>query len=113
MTTKLVNQEKMLFNPHPKFSGVQMAIFVNGEESVEASVCMLKIEANTEIPIHTHDPQVDSIFIVAGQGEAYVNGSWQPIAAGDYLFVPATDEHGIRTTESTLTLFVHHSPPLL
>ncbi|MBW2466804.1 MAG: cupin domain-containing protein [Deltaproteobacteria bacterium] len=65
-------------------------------------------------PLHTHDPQIDSIFIVSGQGEGYVNGDWRKIRAGDYLFVPPGVDHGIRNSGTgSLVLMVHHSPSLL
>ena len=102
------------FNDHPKFSGVQMAVFVTGKDSDAVSVCQLIIAPGITIPIHTHMEQVDSILIVSGQGEGYVNGGWQELTPGDYLFVPSEIEHGIRNTGSEpLILFVHHSPPLL
>ena len=103
------------FTDHPKFSGVKIAVLVTGKDSPVISVSQLLIEPGIAIPIHTHTPhQVDSIMIVSGQGEAYVNGGWQSIRAGDYLLVPAEIEHGVKNTGTDpLVLFVHHSPPLL
>jgi quercetin dioxygenase-like cupin family protein len=61
-----------------------------------------------------HDPHVDSILVISGKGEAYVNGRWESVEAGDYIFVPKGDEHGIRNAgDGYLKIFVHHSPPLL
>ncbi len=112
--TSFFNNAEIVWGDHPKFSNVRLALLVSGKQAPEMSVCMLDIAAGTDIPIHTHDPQTDSIFILQGQGEAYVNGGWKPIAAGDYIFVPALEEHGIRnTSDDSLVLFVHHSPPLL
>ena len=103
-----------LFNDHPKFSGVKMAVFVTGRDTDAVSVCQLIIEPGITIPVHTHDPQVDSIFILSGKGEAYVNGKWRQVEPGDYLFFPAGVEHATRNSGSEpLVLFVHHAPPLL
>jgi len=114
MTTKFFSATDKQFTDHPKFSGVQMAVFVTGNDTDSVSVCQLIIEPGIAIPVHTHAPQVDSIFIVSGQGEGYVNGDWRKLVPGNYLFVPAETEHGIRNTGSEpLVLFVHHSPPLL
>jgi quercetin dioxygenase-like cupin family protein len=114
MSTKLFSSKEIEFKDHPKFSGVHMAVFVTGKDSDSVSVCQLIIAPGITIPVHTHMDQVDSIFIVSGQGEGYVKGTWQGLLPGDYLFVPAEIEHGIRNTGSEpLVLFVHHSPPLL
>ncbi|MBP2676111.1 MAG: Cupin 2 conserved barrel domain protein, partial [Deltaproteobacteria bacterium] len=46
--------------------------------------------------------------------EAYVNGAWEPVEEGDYIFVPESTEHGMKNTgDGPLKIFVHHSPPLL
>lgn len=114
MSTSFFNADSLNFADHPRFAKVKIAVLVTERDSQRASVCLLDIGQQTEIPIHTHDPQVDSIFVVAGAGEAFVNGAWQPIKAGDYIFVPALIEHGIRNTGSEiLRLFVHHCPALL
>ena len=114
MSTKFFPDKEVSYADHPKFAGVRIAVLVSGKDTDKVSVCLLKIEAATEIPSHTHDTQVDSIFVASGRGEAYVNGNWRPISEGDYIFVPAGEEHGIRNTgDRILTLFVHHGPPLL
>jgi len=114
MTTKFFTAQNKLFADHPKFSGVKMAVFVTGSNTDTVSVCQLVLEPGTTIPVHTHDPQADSIYIVAGKGEAYVNGDWRELAPGDYIFFPPGVEHATRNRGSEpLVLLVHHSPPLL
>jgi len=114
MTTRFFSLKDKQFTDHPKYSGVQLAVFVTGKDSDSVSVCQLIIEPGITIPVHTHTTQIDSIFIVSGFGEGYVNGGWKDVIPGDYLFVPAGTEHAIRNTgNEPLVLFVHHSPPLL
>jgi quercetin dioxygenase-like cupin family protein len=104
----------MTFTPHPRFKGVGLVTFITKNDTGTASVCLLDIPPEHGLPIHVHDPQVDSIYVVAGKGEAYVNGSWEPVEAGDYIFIPETTEHGMKNTgDGPLQIFVHHSPPLL
>jgi len=113
MEKHLFSKAGRTFADHPKFRGVRFAPLVSSKDSGTVSVSVLEIGFGIEIPVHTHDPQVDSIFVVEGEGEAYVNGRWETVTEGDYVFVPAGVEHGIRNTgRSTLTLFVHHAPPL-
>lgn len=105
--------EKITFTPHPKFEGVKIAVLVNSTQSPQASVSVLEISPAVTIPVHTHDPQIDSILVVEGEGEAYINGNWQKIKAGDYIFIPPREEHGVKnTSQRVLRLFVVHSPPL-
>ena len=114
MNTEFFRNREIRFSDHPRFANVKIAALVTGKKTDTVSVCLLDIAPHTEIPVHTHDPQVDSIFVVAGQGKAFVNGNWRDIEAGDYIFVPVLEEHGIRNSgAASLRLFVHHSPPLL
>ena len=114
MKTKFFKNSEITFADHPKFENVKIAALITAKDTDTASVCILDIAPDTEIPVHTHDPQIDSIFVVEGNGKAFVNGRWRTIKKGDYIFVPAHEEHGINNNGSgSLILFVHHSPPLL
>ena len=114
METKFFPQRKMIFTKHPAFDNVKAAMFITSQESNMACVCLIEIAPGSETPIHTHEEQADSIFVVQGKGETYVNGSWQPIEPGDYLYIPAQGKHGTRNTGTEpLRLFMHHSPPLV
>lgn len=111
METKFFPQRKMIFTNHPTYANVKIAMFITSKETNLASVCLLEIAPFTEVPIHRHEDRADSVFVVAGHGESYINGSWQPIEAGDYIFIPAQGEHGTRNTGAEpLRLFMHHGP---
>ena len=114
MKTKFFPQREFIFTKHPEFDNVKVAMLITDEDSDICRVCMFEIAPGSETPIHTHVKQADSVFVVQGHGETYVNGSWEPIEPGDYLFIPIKGEHGTRNTgNEPLRLFVHHGPPLL
>jgi quercetin dioxygenase-like cupin family protein len=111
MDSKFFPKKEMIFTKHPEFDNVKVAMFITSKETNMASVCLVEIAPGSETPIHTHEEQADSIFVVHGRGVTYVNGRWQPIEPGDYLYIPARGEHGTRNTGSDpLRLFVHHNP---
>ncbi len=104
---------QIVFEEHPKYQGVRIAKMVTSQQSAQAGVSMLEIASGIEIPIHTHDTQIDSIHVLEGSGKAYINEDWKPIGAGDYIFVPAKEEHGVKNDgQAMLKLFIVHSPPL-
>ena len=43
-------------------------------------------------PYHTH-PWEHEVYVLAGRGEVRFVGGSQPIALGDFAFVPPNDEH--------------------
>ena len=109
----LYRKEEIRFGPHPKFEGVGFALLISGQKDPHLSVSMLEINPGVEIPIHTHETQADSIYVVSGEGEAYLNGSWQKIGPGDYILIPPGEEHGVKNSgKEPLRLFIVHAPPL-
>jgi quercetin dioxygenase-like cupin family protein len=113
METRFFPQREMIFTRHPVYEDVRTAFFVTGDGG-SACVCMVEIAPEAEIPVHVHEEEIDSIFVVQGRGETYVNGTWREIEPGDYVYVPAGGEHGTRNTGSEpLRLFVHRSASIV
>lgn len=103
----------MIFEPHPRFAGVKIAKLVTKDQGHTIGVTMLEIGSGIEIPIHTHDRELDSIFVLSGKGQAFIDGAWKDIAEGDYILIPATIEHGVKnTSDQVLKLFIVHSPAI-
>ncbi|MFP4072101.1 MAG: cupin domain-containing protein [Desulfovibrionales bacterium] len=113
MQTLFFPSSTRTFEDHPKFAGVRIAVLVSRTSSDVLGVSLLEIAPGVDVPAHVHDLQIDSIYVISGQGEALINGGWQPITAGDYVYVPPQEKHGVRNIGTgPLELFVHHSPPL-
>lgn len=113
MQSKLFPASDRQFKDHPKFDGVRISIQVAGKDSDKVGVSFLEIAPGVDVPVHVHQGEIDSIYVLSGQAEALINGDWQAIGTGDYLFVPAGEEHGVKNTgKAPLFLFVHHSPPI-
>lgn len=83
----------MKLGPHPKFEGVGFALLINREKDPRLSVSMLEIKPGVEIPIHTHETQADSIYVL--------------------ILIPPGEEHGVKNSgDEPLRLFIVHAPPL-
>ncbi len=107
------SHEEIKFKEHPKFSGVKIAILVDSQKNDKVSISILLISPGKEVPIHVHEAQIDSIYVVEGVGEVYINDSWRKINPGDYVFVLPQEKHGVRNIgNEDLKLFIVHSPPL-
>ncbi|MGB9712536.1 MAG: cupin domain-containing protein [Dissulfurimicrobium sp.] len=101
------------FEPHPKYEGVKIAKLITKTECQKVGVSILILKPDTEIPIHVHEHEIDSIYVLSGRGEAFINGRHQEIGQGDYIFVPEAVPHGVRSSsDGELRLFIIHSPPI-
>ncbi len=113
MSALFFPSDQRRFKDHPRFAGVKIAVLIKQADSDAISVSQVEIAPGIEIPKHTHDSQIDSIYLVSGQGEAFIDGKWTIINSGDYIFVQPDTEHGVRNTgDQPMRLFIHHSPPL-
>jgi quercetin dioxygenase-like cupin family protein len=56
-------------------------------------------------PLHTHAWEHE-MFIHAGAGEVFGNGVWNPVRAGDVVFIPGNEEHQIRNPQAEVLVVV-------
>ncbi len=106
-----VNLKDVEFKPHPKFEGVEIAFVTTKDSTPQMSLTLLKIAPGIEVPIHTHENEVDSIFVIKGRGKAFLNGEWKDLEEGDIVVIPPKDEHGVRS-ETELVCYIIHAPAL-
>jgi quercetin dioxygenase-like cupin family protein len=78
---------------------------VIGKNDGADNFCMrvFEIAAGGNTPMHSHDWEHE-MFIHTGEGELYGNGQWNPIKAGNAVYVPGNEEHQLKNTgKGTLT----------
>ncbi|MEN2994289.1 MAG: cupin domain-containing protein [Thermodesulfovibrio sp.] len=106
-----VNLNEIQMKDHPKFEGVKIGYVVTKEIHPELSIIILDVASGVEIPLHTHEKEVDSIFILEGKGEMYIGDSWQEVKKGDIIAVASKELHGLKAKEN-LKCYVVHAPAL-
>ncbi len=109
----MINLKDLEMKSHPKFEGVKIGYILTKEKHPELSITVLEISPGVEIPIHTHTREVDTIFILEGTAEVFLNETWQKAEAGDVIVVSPGEEHGVRATgEKPLKCYIVHAPAL-
>ena len=67
---------------------------------------------STVRPLHSHPEAEEVIYIIEGQGEAWVNGEVAPFRQGDAVLFPVNSRHMVRNTGSgPLRTCSIYSPP--
>lgn len=108
-----INISEVERKPHPKFAGVKIGFIATKDKTKEMSITVLEIAAGVEIPAHTHEREVDSIFVLEGEGEIYFSDNWYPLKIGDVVIVKPGEVHGIRNTgKHPLICYIVHAPAL-
>ncbi len=74
----------------------------------------LKIEPGGEILAHTHAIESELHFVIAGQGQALLDGKWESVGEGDVVLAHATVPHGLKNDGATpLFVLCVFAPPLV
>ena len=85
---------------------------VIGKADGAQNFCMrvFEIAPGGHTPKHAHAWEHE-MFIHAGAGEVFGNGQWQPMKAGNVVFIPGNEEHQMRNTGQELLVVVCLVPP--
>lgn len=80
---------------------------VIGKNDGAPNFCMrvFEIYPGGHTPKHAHAWEHE-MFIHAGEGEIYGKGAWQPLQAGNVVFLPPQEEHQMRNTGKDLLIVV-------
>jgi quercetin dioxygenase-like cupin family protein len=89
-----------------EIKGVAGRVVIGKNEGAE-NFCMrvFEIAPGGYTRKHIHEWEHE-IFVYAGKGEFLGNGRWNPVKAGDAVFVPGNEEHQIKNTGKDLFVFV-------
>ncbi len=66
---------------------------------------VFEIAPGGHTPLHTHAWEHE-MFIHAGAGEVFGNGRWQPVQAGNVVFIPGNEEHQIKNPHQEMLVVV-------
>ncbi|MBI9077312.1 MAG: cupin domain-containing protein [Desulfatibacillum sp.] len=91
--------------PEPA-KGAKGRVLIGKEDGAE-NFCMrlFELPPGTTTPRHTHAWEHE-IFIHAGQGEVYREGTWTSVPSGSAVFIPGEEEHQFRCTGEEPLFFV-------
>ncbi len=71
---------------------------------------MFELAEGGHTPKHNHDWEHE-VFVHEGEGEVFLGGDWNKVAAGSVVFVPGGEDHQFRNTGSDPLRFVCLVPP--
>lgn len=109
----IINLNELEMKVHPKFSGVRIGFIVTKEKHPELSITLLEIEPGVEIPLHSHEREVDTILVLSGEGEVFVEGGIYLVRSGDCVVIPPGAKHGVKNIgKGILRCYIVHAPAL-
>jgi quercetin dioxygenase-like cupin family protein len=99
---------------HPRFAGVMMQQLLTSADNSLASVNLVRLPAGREIGHHTHPTQVETAFILSGEGLLFLGTGEVHLSAGQVVAVPMNTVHGLRNPfDQDLEILAVFTPPMV
>jgi quercetin dioxygenase-like cupin family protein len=76
---------------------VRWRTLVSAGRTPSSGVAMgvMEVQPGSQLAPHWHEPQ-EVYYVVAGEGEVYLDGEWRAARAGDVAYLPGGHVHGAR-----------------
>jgi mannose-6-phosphate isomerase-like protein (cupin superfamily) len=90
--------------PAQKLPGRELQWLVTPETIGAEKISMAVMDCppgSTVRPLHSHRDIEEILFILEGEGEAWVDGEVAPFKQGDAVLFPANSKHMVRNTGTT------------
>ncbi|QYA17446.1 cupin domain-containing protein [Rhizobium sp. AB2/73] len=71
----------------------------------EFSVLEARLAPGVFVPLHSHEDR-EAFYVVSGKAEAYVNGAWQELCAGELIDIAPDKMHAWRNSSTQDTHLV-------
>lgn len=109
----LVRVNEVAWEPHPRFSALQVKVLESKATHPHASVMMVQVEPGGIIPEHSHAVEIETAYVMAGQGVLTVDGKDYPFEAGINASVPVGAVHSVQNTgPEPMLIYAVHTPPV-
>jgi quercetin dioxygenase-like cupin family protein len=109
----IINLKNLEMKAHPKFEGVKIGYILTKEKHPELSITVLEISPGAEIPLHTHEKEVDTIFVLEGTAKIYIEDTWKMVKKGDVIVISPKEVHGVKTLgKKPFKCYIVHAPAL-
>ncbi|MCF8069870.1 MAG: cupin domain-containing protein [Desulfobacterales bacterium] len=84
---------------------------ISGEKTPTHGMNMgiLEVPPGAIMDIHHHHPQ-EIYYVIRGEAEVYLDNRWQSIKAGDAIYVPKNNLHGVKNSGEELFKLVWMFP---
>jgi quercetin dioxygenase-like cupin family protein len=83
---------------HPRFRGVLLKPLLTRADNPHANINVVRVPPGCAIGDHTHDTQVETIYVLAGKCLFTISGIETPFEEGQVVAAPAGVKHSLRNT---------------
>lgn len=110
---RVVNSAETEWGDHPRFAGIQMKALLTKSDNALANVSMVHVPPGGVVGWHTHNTQVETVYVLKGQAVLTIGTNESALTAGCIVAIPSGREHTLRNVGSeAVELLAIFTPPL-
>jgi len=115
MSENIVFEDKIGWQPHPKFEGIEIKPFFSQKaQGSQATVVLVRIKKGVLLPEHIHEDSDDIVYILSGRGKGFVEGVGEfVVQKGMGIRIPKMKKHRMYDIEEDLIFYDIFAPPTM
>jgi quercetin dioxygenase-like cupin family protein len=99
---------------HPRFEGILISRLLTSQDNPYASLNVVRVPPGKEIGSHTHEGQVETVFVLAGECMLTISGEVHAFNAGQVVSLPSSVPHSLRNSgDQMVELLTIFTPPMV
>jgi quercetin dioxygenase-like cupin family protein len=109
-----IDEIKKIKNPHPGEKAYRPEVLTFSDNAKNLGGMFGLLEPDSSVPYHYHKERESILIVLSGEAVEIVEGKEYALKAGDVIFIPAGEHHGIcnRNKEEVRFIEFFTSPPL-
>ena len=109
----LVDGLAVPWNEHPRFNNIHMKALLTSADNPLANISLVRVPVGLAVPRHLHANEVETVYLVSGQGELVMGDQRVSFNAGSVAAIPKGLEHELHNVgDEPLELLAFFTPPL-
>jgi quercetin dioxygenase-like cupin family protein len=109
----IVDATTMEWGEHPRVAGIYMKQLLTASDNPLASVALVQVPPGGVVGLHSHAEQVETVYMLKGQGVLTLAGDEMPFKAGQIVALPTGVEHELRNAgNEPVELITFFTPPI-
>lgn len=109
----LVDGRSISWSEHPRFKEIQMKGLLTSADNPLAQISLVRVPVDSAVPRHLHANQVETVYLVRGQGELVLGDQRVSFNAGSVVAIPKGLQHELHNVgDEPLELLAFFTPPL-
>lgn len=110
---RLFDANAIAWATHPRFPSVRVKVLETRTTHPSASVTLVQVAVGGVIPMHVHDQETETAYVLAGRGVLTLGDDQALLERGTGVTVPPGLPHSLHNTgDAPMELIAVHIPPV-